>query len=81
DSLEHFTDILDQTLREVNSDYDAKRFNSMAMKKPLIHAVPEGTFFSWMKRKGKLGGQHKVPRLVNERIYVDDILSVMALKA
>ena len=81
DNLEHFTDILDQTLREVNSDYDAKRFNSMAMKKPLIHAAPEGTFFSWMKRKGKLGGQHKVPRLVNERMYVEDILNVMTLKA
>ena len=79
DSLEYFTEVLDRTLREVNSDYDAKRFNDIAMKKPLIHVAPESTFFNWMKKKGKLGGQHKVPRLVNERTYVEDILNMMSL--
>ena len=75
--MQLFTKILDQTLREVNSDYDAKRFNDLAMKIPRIHIAPEGVFFSWMKKRGKLGGQHKVPRLMNDRSYVDDILKMM----
>src|SRR5690606_33694180 len=77
DDPEKFTDILDATLREVNSDYDAKRFNDMALRRPLVHIAPDGTFFDWMKKRGKLGGQHKVPRLANDRQYVDDILRVM----
>jgi len=73
-NIEHFTDILDNTLREVNSDYDAKRFKDMALKRPLVHVAPEGTFYTWLKTRGKLGGQHKVPRLANERGYVEQIL-------
>ncbi|HUH33193.1 MAG TPA: GH3 auxin-responsive promoter family protein, partial [Daejeonella sp.] len=68
DNAERFTDVLDQTLREVNSDYDAKRFKDLALRRPLIHVAPEGTFYNWMKNRGKLGGQHKVPRLANERV-------------
>ncbi|MFN8407205.1 MAG: GH3 auxin-responsive promoter family protein [Sphingobacteriaceae bacterium] len=75
-SLGNFTEVFDQTLKEINSDYEAKRFNNMAMQRPLIHSVPKGTFFNWMKKRGKLGGQHKVPRLFNERTYVDDILAL-----
>ena len=78
DNKEHFTDIMDQTLREVNSDYDAKRFKDMALRRPLLHVAPQGTFYTWMKNRGKLGGQHKVPRLANERIYLDDILKLLA---
>jgi hypothetical protein len=77
DSTERFTDILDQTLREVNSDYDAKRFKDMALRRPLIHIAPEGTFYNWMKNRGKLGGQHKVPRLANDRNYIEDILKIL----
>jgi hypothetical protein len=77
DNTEHFTDIMDQTLREVNSDYDAKRFKDMALQRPLLHIAPQGTFYTWMKNRGKLGGQHKVPRLANERIYLDDILKLL----
>ncbi len=76
-NLEAFTDILDNTLRELNSDYDAKRFKNMALKRPLIHQAPQGTFYNWLRDKGKLGGQHKVPRLANERKYVEDILGSM----
>lgn len=69
-----FNRILDETLRQVNSDYDAKRYNDMVLIEPLIHVVPRGTFYGWMKQRGKLGGQHKVPRLSNSREYLDDIL-------
>lgn len=69
-----FNRILDETLRQVNSDYDAKRYNDMVLIEPLIHAVPRGTFYGWMAQRGKLGGQHKVPRLANSREYLDDIL-------
>lgn len=75
--FERFIDILDNTLREVNSDYDAKRFKDMALKRPIIHIAPQNTFYNWLKNKDKLGGQHKVPRLANERKYVDEILEMM----
>ena len=77
DDIERFTDSMDQTLREINSDYDAKRYKDMALRRPLVHVAPEGTFYKWMKSRGKLGGQHKVPRLANDRIFLDDILMVM----
>lgn len=72
-----FIDILDNTLREVNSDYDAKRFKDMALKRPIVHNAPDGTFYKWLKSKGKLGGQHKVPRLANNRIYVEEVLELI----
>jgi hypothetical protein len=75
--FDRFVDILDNTLRAVNSDYDAKRFKDMALKRPKVHIAPDGTFYKWLKSKGKLGGQHKVPRLANERKYVNEILELM----
>src|ERR1700761_385309 len=77
--FERFTDLLDETLRRINSDYDAKRFKDMALRKPIVRMAPTGTFFNWMKEKGKLGGQHKVPRLANDREYIDGILKMMEL--
>jgi len=79
--FERFTDLLDETLRRLNSDYDAKRFKDMALRRPIVHNVAEGTFFSWMKERGKIGGQHKVPRLANNREYVDSILKMMEVVA
>ncbi|GAB3765373.1 GH3 auxin-responsive promoter family protein [Spirosoma pomorum] len=73
-SQQKFDKVLDETLRQINSDYDAKRYRDMVLKQPLIHIVPRGTFYAWMKQRGKLGGQHKVPRLANTREYLDDIL-------
>ncbi|TCD21049.1 GH3 auxin-responsive promoter family protein [Pedobacter psychrodurus] len=75
--FEKFVDIMDNTLREVNSDYDAKRFKDMALARPKVHNAPANTFYNWLKAKDKLGGQHKVPRLANERKYVDDILEMI----
>jgi len=72
-----FTSILDNTLREINSDYDAKRQNDLALQAPIIHIAPEGTFYRWLQQKGKLGGQHKVPRLSNSREHVEDLLQMV----
>ncbi|MBC7757745.1 MAG: GH3 auxin-responsive promoter family protein [Phormidesmis sp. FL-bin-119] len=77
DDFERFTDVLDETLRSVNSDYDAKRYKDMALLRPTIHVAADGVFYNWMKNRGKLGGQHKVPRLANDRIYVDEILKML----
>ena len=74
---EEFVQLLDQNLREINSDYDAKRYKDLALTRPRVHFAPEGLFERWMKSKGKLGGQHKVPRLSNDRVYIDEILSMV----
>lgn len=76
--LEDFKYALDNKLREINSDYDAKRYNDIALKPPIIHSVVEGTFYQWMKKRGKLGGQNKVPRLSNSREHLDDILEMIS---
>jgi len=77
DTLEHFTYELDNALRQVNSDYDAKRHKDIALRSPLLHKVRRGGFAAWLKSKGKLGGQHKVPRLSNNRVYLEEILSIL----
>ena len=74
ENLEYFTEILDNALKSLNSDYEAKRYRDMILNKPVIRSLPKGTFYRWLKMKGRLGGQHKVPRLANERIYVEEIL-------
>ena len=74
DNKKEFSKILDDELRKVNSDYDAKRFKNIALKEPKIHFVREGFFDFWLKTKKKLGGQNKVPRLSNERKYIDDMI-------
>ncbi|WP_161891422.1 GH3 auxin-responsive promoter family protein [Pontibacter russatus] len=76
DSLPRFTQVLDETLREVNSDYDAKRQNDIALQEPIVHMAPKGTFLNWLRHKGKLGGQNKVPRLSNTREYLEEIMQV-----
>ena len=74
DDLNRFKHLLDERLRELNSDYDAKRYNNMILAEPLIRCAEEGTFDNWLKSKGKLGGQHKVPRLANDREIMEQIL-------
>lgn len=73
-SLEIFTEELDKALKSINSDYEAKRHRNIALRLPVVHAVKKGTFNEWLRSKGKLGGQHKVPRLSNERTLVEDLL-------
>ncbi len=72
-----FTEHLDSNLRSLNSDYDAKRYKDIALKEPTVHSLPQNSFYNWLKKKGKLGGQHKVPRLSNDRVYVEDIMSMV----
>lgn len=76
-----FFKVLDDTLRQVNSDYDAKRYKDMALLPPLIHCVPAGTFYDWMGRRDKLGGQNKVPRLSNDRTYLEEILQLAGISS
>ena len=76
-SMDKFKNILDATLRKINSDYDAKRFKDIALGLPVLNIAPKGTFYQWMKMRKKLGGQNKVPRLSNSREYVDEILKII----
>ncbi len=76
-SIEYFTEILDNALKSLNSDYEAKRYKDMALRLPVMRIVPQGTFYNWLKSKGKLGGQHKVPRLSNSREIIDEIHSIL----
>lgn len=76
-NMEHFAFELDCALKSLNSDYEAKRQKDIALRKPIVHAVQKNIFNGWLRNKGKLGGQHKVPRLSNNRIYVDELLQLM----
>jgi hypothetical protein len=80
DSIEKFTTELDQALKSVNSDYEAKRYKDIALTRPIVHAVPPDSFEKWLTTKGKLGGQHKVPRLSNEREVVEEIKLIAGLQ-
>jgi len=76
--LSFFAAALDTALKSLNSDYEAKRHHNLLLDEPRIRPVPPRTFYNWLKSKGKLGGQHKVPRLANDRKYIDEILGLLA---
>lgn len=76
ENIDNFADVLDKALCEYNSDYEAKRIHTHTMNKLTLSVVPPGTFYNWMKQRGKIGGQNKVPRLSGERTYVDQLLSL-----
>ena len=73
-SVEQFADILDSTLQQINSDYEAKRYKNKTMQRLELVVARENLFSDWLKSKGKLGGQHKVPRLSNSRKHMDELL-------
>jgi len=75
--LDHFTKILDNSLKTLNSDYEAKRHKNLALELPHIISVPKGTFYEWMKKRGKVGGQNKIPRLANNRKYLDELMNML----
>ncbi|MDR2937859.1 MAG: GH3 auxin-responsive promoter family protein [Prevotellaceae bacterium] len=75
-NLTTFTTLLDQALCAANSDYEAKRKNNTTLNMPLLHALKPGTFYEWMRQRGKLGGQNKVPRLYNTREYVEQLMEI-----
>ncbi|MGE0636226.1 MAG: GH3 auxin-responsive promoter family protein [Bacteroidia bacterium] len=76
-NLDYFTETLDNALKSLNSDYEAKRHKNIALRMPIVRALPTETFYKWLKSKNKLGGQYKVPRLSNERKYVEEIISLI----
>ena len=76
-----FIKILDDTLKSVNSDYEAKRFKDLNLVLPVLNPVPRGTFNRWLKAKNKLGGQNKVPRLSNSREYIEDLYMIAGIKS
>jgi hypothetical protein len=73
-NLDYFKSVLDDTLKQINSDYEAKRFNNYVLQFPIVKALPKGTFYNWLKANNRLGGQFKVPRLSNDRKILDDVL-------
>jgi hypothetical protein len=79
ESLLQFTYELDDALKNINSDYEAKRHKDIALRMPVIQELHKGTFNQWLKLKGKLGGQHKVPRLSNERNIIDEIKQMSSI--
>lgn len=77
ESVEAFAEALDEALRRINSDYDAKRYKDISLQRLEIVKAERGLFDRWMKQRGKLGGQHKVPRLCNDRKLIDQILTLI----
>lgn len=71
-----FTITLDEELKKVNSDYEAKRFHDLALENLKLHVAPKGSFFQWMKNKNKIGAQQKVPRLSNQRQILEELLKL-----
>ena len=76
DNLQQFIIELDSALKNCNSDYEAKRHRDIALRLPIVHILPKGHFTKWLHSKNKVGGQHKVPRLSNERVILEEILSI-----
>jgi hypothetical protein len=72
--LQKFIYVFDTELKRMNSDYEAKRYNDMTLSAPIIHLAKPKLFYDWMAGRGKLGGQNKVPRLSNDREYLDPLL-------
>ena len=75
-NIDYFTELLDNSLKSLNSDYEAKRYNNLTLNIPKIIIARNALFYDWLKQRGKLGGQHKVPRLSNSRDYLEELLQL-----
>jgi hypothetical protein len=75
-NLNYFTELLDNAIKSINSDYEAKRYNNLTLDMPKVHQARKGLFYNWLEMKGKLGGQHKVPRLSNKRDFMEELLQL-----
>ncbi|MDR2496549.1 MAG: GH3 auxin-responsive promoter family protein [Tannerellaceae bacterium] len=75
-SVPGFESLLDQNLQQLNSDYEAKRYKNIALMPLQITIAAEGSFYNWLRLKGRLGGQHKVPRLSNSRLFIDELMAI-----
>ena len=74
--LGYFNELLDNSLKSLNSDYESKRYKNITLNKPVIHSAKKGLFYKWMKQNNKLGGQHKIPRLSNSRDFLEELLKI-----
>lgn len=72
-----FARALDERLQQLNSDYEAKRYKDLTLEMLHLEVAPKGTFYQWMKKRGKIGGQNKIPRLSNDRKYLDELLELL----
>lgn len=77
ENIEYFAEVLDEELKVLNSDYEAKRIKNIVLDYPEINKLASGTFYHWMKNNNKLGGQHKIPRLSNDLKYVEELLKMV----
>jgi hypothetical protein len=77
DDLNKFAHILDESLKNLNSDYEAKRYKDLTLEMLHLTIAPRGTFYQWMKNRGKVGGQNKIPRLSNDRKYLDELMKLL----
>jgi hypothetical protein len=76
EDIAKFTQALDENIQALNSDYEAKRYNNMTLNPLVLNVARENLFYDWLKQQDKLGGQHKVPRLSNERTYLERLLQL-----
>lgn len=76
EDLAYFAELLDNALKSINSDYEAKRYNNYVLHPLQVKNMPKGTFYNWLRMKQKLGGQHKIPRLANDRKILEEILGL-----
>ncbi|HCR90848.1 MAG: hypothetical protein A2W90_14070 [Bacteroidetes bacterium GWF2_42_66] len=79
DDLDYFISTLDHTLKTLNSDYEAKRHKNLTLERPKVVVAKPGLFYRWMKSRGKIGGQNKIPRLANDRKYLDELLQLQEM--
>ncbi|MGB5463708.1 MAG: GH3 auxin-responsive promoter family protein [Aureibaculum sp.] len=77
-NIDYFAELLDNALKSINSDYEAKRYHDMTLVMPKVHKAENGLFYNWLKLNGKLGGQHKIPRLSNNRDFIEELLALKA---
>lgn len=76
ENLNYFIELMDNALKSLNSDYEAKRYNNITLKMPRVHMAREDLFYDWLKSKNKLGGQHKIPRLSNSREHLEELMDL-----
>lgn len=76
DNMANFSALLDKNIQHINSDYEAKRFNNMTLNPLVVNVARTNLFYDWLKQQDKLGGQHKVPRLSNERKFLEALLQL-----
>ena len=75
-NIEKFNFLLDKELKNQNSDYEAKRYKNLTLDIPKINIAKKGLFYEWLRKKNKLGGQHKIPRLSNKRNFLEDLKKI-----